>query len=67
MSDVYFDNLDMLHLLWLLPLLLVICMYRFYMKDKAAIGKGATWKVRGKPWWWDEELADYNQRISRAA
>ena len=39
----------------------------FYMKDKAAIGKGATWKVRGKPWWWDEELADYNQRISRAA
>lgn len=37
----------------------------FYMKDKAAISKGATWKVRGKPFWWDEETADYNQRISQ--
>lgn len=37
----------------------------FYMKDKAAIGKGATWKVRGKPWWWDDEIADYEKRISR--
>ena len=37
----------------------------FYMKDKAAIGKGATWKVRGKPYWWDENIADYEQRISR--
>jgi len=37
----------------------------FYMKDKAAIGKGATWKVRGKPYWWDENIADYEKRISR--
>ena len=45
-----------------------IASYRmFYMKDKAAIGKGATWKVRGKPWWWDDDIADYDKRISRAA
>ena len=36
----------------------------FYMKDKAAIGKGANWKVRGKPHWWDEDIADYSNRIS---
>ena len=36
----------------------------FYMKDKAAIGKGANWKVRGKPYWWSEEIADYDNRIS---
>ena len=36
----------------------------FYMKDKAAIGKGANWKVRGKPYWWDEDIADYDSRIS---
>jgi hypothetical protein len=36
----------------------------FYMKDKAAIGKGANWKVRGKPYWWDENIADYENRIS---
>ena len=36
----------------------------FYMKDKAAIGKGANWKVRGKPYWWDENIADYEHRIS---
>lgn len=36
----------------------------FYMKDKAAISKGATWKVRGKPYWWDDTIADYDKRIS---
>jgi hypothetical protein len=36
----------------------------FYMKDKAAMGKGAKWKVRGKPHWWDEDIADYEHRIS---
>jgi hypothetical protein len=36
----------------------------FYMKDKAAIKKGCTWKHREKPEWWDEEVADYTSRIS---
>ena len=36
----------------------------FYMKDKAAIKKGCTWKHREKPEWWDEEIADYTSRIS---
>jgi hypothetical protein len=33
----------------------------FYMLDKAVF---SSWKHREKPWWWDEELADYEQRIS---
>jgi len=37
----------------------------FYMLDKAAISKGANWKVRGKPYWWDETVANYDPRISR--
>jgi hypothetical protein len=37
----------------------------FYMLDKAAISKGANWKVRGKPYWWDETVANYDSRISR--
>lgn len=42
-----------------------VASYRmFYMKDKAAISKGANWKVRGKPYWWDETIADYSKRIS---
>src|SRR6056300_109263 len=36
----------------------------FYMKDKAAIKKGCTWKHREKPEWWDEEIADYTSRSS---
>ena len=45
-----------------------VASYRmFYMKDKAAIGKGAKWKVRSKPYWWDDDIADYESRISRAA
>jgi hypothetical protein len=36
----------------------------FYMKDKAAIKKGCTWKHREKPEWWDEDIADYASRIS---
>ena len=35
---------------------------RFYHKDKATF---ASWKVRGKPHWWNEEEADYEQRITR--
>ena len=35
---------------------------RFYHKDKATF---ASWKVRGKPHWWNEEQADYEQRITR--
>ena len=35
----------------------------FYMLDKATF---AEWKHREKPPWWDEELADYNNRISRS-
>ncbi len=34
----------------------------FYMLDKATF---ASWKHRDKPYWWDESLADYDQRISR--
>ena len=33
----------------------------FYMLDKATF---ANWKFRDKPHWWDEELADYDKRIS---
>jgi len=33
----------------------------FYMLDKATF---AGWKHRDKPEWWDEELADYDNRIS---
>ena len=35
---------------------------RFYHKDKATF---ASWKVRGKPHWWNEEYADYESRITR--
>jgi hypothetical protein len=35
---------------------------KFYHKDKATF---ASWKVRGKPHWWNEEYADYEQRITR--
>ena len=34
----------------------------FYMLDKATF---AEWKHRDIPPWWDHELADYEQRISR--
>lgn len=34
----------------------------FYMLDKATF---AEWKHRDKPDWWDEDLADYENRISR--
>lgn len=34
----------------------------FYMLDKATF---AEWKHRDFPPWWDNELADYEQRISR--
>ena len=34
----------------------------FYMLDKATF---AEWKHRDVPPWWDEELADYENRISR--
>jgi hypothetical protein len=33
----------------------------FYMLDKAAM---SSWKNRSKPWWWDEDFADYEKRIS---
>lgn len=33
----------------------------FYMLDKAAF---SSWKVRGKPHWWDESIARYDKRIS---
>lgn len=35
---------------------------KFYMLDKATF---AEWKHREKPPWWDENLASYDQRISR--
>lgn len=35
---------------------------QFYHKDKA---KFASWKFRNKPEWWNEELADYENRITR--
>lgn len=35
---------------------------RFYHKDKATF---ASWKLRGKPSWWNEEEADYENRITR--
>ena len=35
---------------------------RFYHKDKATF---ASWKYRDKPPWWDEDEADYEERISR--
>lgn len=34
----------------------------FYMLDKAPF---ATWKYRNKPYWWDENIATYESRISR--
>ena len=34
----------------------------YYMLDK---GTFAEWKYRNKPEWWDEELADYENRITR--
>jgi len=34
----------------------------YYMLDK---GTFAEWKFRGKPDWWDEELADYETRITK--
>ncbi len=41
----------------------VIESYRlFYHADKAAIP--ATWKVRGKPHWWNEEKASYDIRYT---
>jgi len=41
----------------------VIQSYRnFYMLDKATF---AEWSHRGKPKWWDENVADYESRISR--
>jgi Ca-activated chloride channel homolog len=35
MNSVHFENTDMLHLLWLLPVLLGIAAYRFHKKDQA--------------------------------
>ena len=35
---------------------------RFYHKDKATF---ASWKYRNKPDWWDENEADYEERITR--
>ena len=35
----------------------------FYMLDKAAIP--ATWRVREKPYWWREDIADYEFRFSQ--
>lgn len=47
--DLYYDN-D------------AIKSYRnFYMVDK---GTFASWTGRSKPYWWNETLADYNNRIS---
>lgn len=38
-----------------------ISSYRyFYMLDKATF---ASWKVRGKPYWWDESIANYEERL----
>jgi len=34
----------------------------YYMLDKATF---ASWKHRDKPDWWKEDIADYNQRITR--
>lgn len=34
---------------------------RFYMLDKAEF---ATWKVRGKPDWWNEDVALYDKRYT---
>jgi len=35
---------------------------RFYHKDKATF---AEWKYRDKPYWWDEDEASYESRITR--
>ena len=35
---------------------------RFYHKDKATF---ASWKYRNKPVWWNENEADYEERITR--
>ncbi len=35
MDDVHFANLEMLHLLWVLPALLGVALYRFHKKDQA--------------------------------
>ena len=35
---------------------------RYYHLDKATF---ASWKYRDKPYWWNEEFADYNKRITR--
>lgn len=32
----------------------------FYMLDKATF---ASWKVRDKPYWWDESIANYKERL----
>jgi hypothetical protein len=34
---------------------------KFYMMDKATF---ASWKHRDKPYWWDENLAMYDERIT---
>jgi hypothetical protein len=34
---------------------------KFYMLDKATF---ASWKHRNKPYWWDENLAMYDERIT---
>ena len=35
---------------------------QFYHKDKATF---ASWKHRDKPYWWDENLANYETRVTR--
>lgn len=41
----------------------VIQSYRdYYHLDKATF---AQWKYRDKPYWWDEDFADYEKRITR--
>jgi Ca-activated chloride channel homolog len=55
MNSVHFENTDMLHLLWLLPVLLGIAAYRFRKKDQA-LARFAEIKL----------LEAINQSVSRA-
>jgi Ca-activated chloride channel family protein len=59
MSEIHFQNAAMLHLLWLLPVLLGLAVYRFYRKDQA-LRKFAETRLlerinlavsRARQWW----------------
>ncbi len=59
MSSVHFENIELLQLLWLLPVLLGLAAYRFYRKDQALLkfaelsllGRLNRSVSRARQWW----------------